>query len=86
MECRHQRILLGGDPECKRQWHKSWVRGVPNAEHLKRVDELLANFVSNTKGCLMSPSTVSWRRGNKGARLDHLITWNLPPESSEDVL
>jgi endonuclease/exonuclease/phosphatase family metal-dependent hydrolase len=28
MECRHQRILLGGDPECERQWSQSQVRGV----------------------------------------------------------
>jgi hypothetical protein len=26
----------------------------------------------------MSPSTVSWRRDNKSAKLDHIITWNLP--------
>jgi hypothetical protein len=42
--------------------------------------------VSETKGCLMSPSTVSWRRGGKGAKLDHVITWNLPPEGSAGVV
>jgi hypothetical protein len=57
-----------------------------NAEHMKRVDELLANFVNDTQGWLISPSTVSWRRGNKGAKLDHVITWNLPPDSSAGSL
>ncbi len=28
-ECRHQRILLGGEcVECKRQWSQGWVRGI----------------------------------------------------------
>ena len=54
--------------------------------HWERVDELLADFESTTRGCLMSPSTMSWKRGNKGARLDHIVTWNLPPESSAGVL
>jgi hypothetical protein len=48
---------------------------------MKRVDELLANFVNDTQGWLMSPSTASWTRGNKGAELDHIITWNLSPDS-----
>jgi hypothetical protein len=49
-----------------------------NAEHMTRVDEFLTKFVHDTQGQLMSPSTVSWRRGDKGAKLDHIITWNLP--------
>ncbi len=43
-----------------------------NAEHMTRVDEFLTKFVHDTQGELMSPSTVSWRRGNKGAKLDHI--------------
>jgi hypothetical protein len=50
------------------------------------VDELRTNFVSDAKGCLMSPSTVSWRRDGKVPKLDHVITWNLPSESSVGVL
>jgi hypothetical protein len=34
----------------------------------------------------MSPSMVSWRRGNKRAKLDHIITWNLPPDSNAGSL
>jgi hypothetical protein len=46
---------------------------VSNTEHMKRVDELLTKFVHDTTRELMSPSTVSWKRGDKGARLDHII-------------
>jgi hypothetical protein len=34
----------------------------------------------------MSPSTVSWKRGDKGAKLDHIITWNLPHDSNAGSL
>ncbi len=34
----------------------------------------------------MSPSTVSWRRGNKSAKLDHIIRWNLPHDSNAGSL
>ena len=57
-----------------------------NAEHMNRVDELLTQFVADTQGELMSPSTVSWRQGNKGAKLDHIITWNLSHDSSAGSL
>jgi len=43
-------------------------------------------FVHDTKGELMSPSTVSWKRGDKGAKLDHIITWNLPHDSNAGSL
>ena len=41
-----------------------------NAEHIKRVDEALTNFVNVTQGQLMSPNAPSWRRGERGAKLD----------------
>jgi hypothetical protein len=53
---------------------------------MNRVDELLTQFVADTQGELMSPSTVSWRQGNKGAKLDHIITWNLSHDSSAGSL
>jgi len=31
-------------------------------------------------------AAMSWKRGNKGGSLDHIVTWNLPPESSAGVL
>ena len=65
-ECKHQRILLGGD--------------------MTRVDALLENFVHDTQGELMSTSTVSWRRDNKSAKLDHIITWNLPHDGNAGSL
>jgi len=49
---------------------------------MTRVDGLLENFVHDTQGELMSPSTVSWRRDNKSAKLDHIITWNLPHDGN----
>jgi hypothetical protein len=49
---------------------------------MNRVDELLTKFVNDTQGGLISPCMVSWRRGNKGAKLDHIVTWNLPPDNS----
>ena len=52
-----------------------------NAEHMKRVDEALTNFVKATQGQLMSPNAPSWRRGERGAKLDHLVTWNLSHDS-----
>jgi hypothetical protein len=54
MDCRHQRTLLNANANGTRVGYAA-----SNAEHLKRVDELHTNFVSNTKHCLMSPSTVS---------------------------
>jgi hypothetical protein len=66
VECKHQRILLGGD--------------------MTRVDALLENFVHDTQGELMSPSTVSWRRDNKSAKLDHIITWNPPHDGNTGSL
>jgi len=57
-----------------------------NAEHMTWVDEFLTKFVHDTQGELMSPSTVSWRRGNKGAKLDHILTWNLPHDGNADSL
>jgi len=53
---------------------------------MKRVDDLLAQFVTDTQGELMSPSTVSWRQGSKGAKLDHIVTWNLSHDSSAGSL
>ena len=34
----------------------------------------------------MSPSTASWRRDNKSAKLDHVVTWNLPHDSNAGSL
>jgi hypothetical protein len=59
---------------------------VSNAEHMKRVDEALVNFVNVTQGQLMSPNAPSWRRGERGAKLDHLVTWNLAHDNSEGSL
>jgi hypothetical protein len=85
VECRHQRILLGGDLNA----NASGLRvgyAASNAEHMKRVDDLLAQFVTDTQGEVMSPSTVSWRQGSKGAKLDHIVTWNLSHDSSAGSL
>ena len=85
VECRHQRILLGGDLNA----NASSLRvgyAASNAEHTKRVDDLLTQFVTDTQGELMSPSTVSWRQGSKGAKLDHIVTWNLSHDSSAGSL
>ena len=82
MECPHQRILLG-------EKNANGLRvgyAVSNTEHMRRVDELLTKFVHDTKGELMSPSTVSWKRGDKGAKLDHIMTWNLPHDSNAGSL
>jgi hypothetical protein len=83
MECPHQRILLG-------EKNANGLRvgyAVSNTEHMRRVDELLTKFVHDTKGELMSPSTVSWKRGDKGAKLDHIIiSWNLPHDSNAGPL
>ena len=64
MECLHQRILLGGDLNASANGTRVGY-AVSKTEHLKRVNELLTNFVSDTKRCLMSPSMVPWRRGSK---------------------
>jgi len=53
---------------------------------MAKVDALLENFVHDTQGELMSPSTVSWRRDNKSAKLDHIVTWNLPHDSNTGSL
>jgi len=53
---------------------------------MTKVDALLENFVHDTQGELMSQSTVSWRRDNKSAKLDHIITWNLPHDSNAGSL
>jgi len=53
---------------------------------MAKVDALLENFVYDTQGELMSPSTVSWRRDNKSAKLDHIVTWNLPHDSNAGSL
>ncbi len=57
-----------------------------NAEHMSKVDALLHNFVCDTQGELMSPSTTSWRKDNKSAKLDHIVTWNLPHDSNAGSL
>jgi hypothetical protein len=83
VECRHQRILRIQNANA------SGLRvgyAASNAEHMKRVDELLTQFVTDTQGELMSPSTVSWRQGSKGAKLDHIVTWNLSHDSSTGSL
>jgi endonuclease/exonuclease/phosphatase family metal-dependent hydrolase len=85
VECRHHRRLLGGDLNA----NTSGLRvgyAASNAEHMKRVDDLLAQFVTDTQGELMSPSTVSWRQGSKGAKLDHIVTWNLSHDSNAGSL
>ena len=85
MEGRHQRILLGGDLNANASGPR-FGYAAANAEHMKRVDDLLAQFVTNTQGELMSPSTVSWRQGSKGAKLDHIVTWNLSHDSGAGSL
>ena len=91
VECRHQRILLGGDLNANASGLRVGYAAF-NAEHMKRVDELLTQFVTDTQGELMSPSTVSWRQGSKGAKLDHIGTddtihklRDLHPERSLDL-
>jgi hypothetical protein len=84
-ECRHQRILLGGDLNANANGLRVGY-AVSNAEHMKRVDEALVNFVNVTQGQLMSPNALSWRRGERGAKLDHLVTWNLAHDNSEGSL
>jgi len=85
VECRHQRILLGGDLNANASGLRVGYAAF-NAEHMKRVDELLTQFVTDTQGELMSPSTVSWRQGSKGAKLDHIGTWNLSHDSNTGSL
>jgi endonuclease/exonuclease/phosphatase family metal-dependent hydrolase len=72
VECKHQRILLGGDLNANANGTRVGY-AESNAEHMTKVDALLENFVHDTQGELMSPSTVSWRRDNKSAKLDHII-------------
>lgn len=84
-ECRHQRILLGGDLNANANGLRVGY-AASNADHMKRVDEALVNFVNVTQGQLMSPSAPSWRRGQRGAKLDHLITWNLSHDSNAGSL
>ena len=82
VECTHQRILLGGaNANGTRVGYAE-----SNTEHMTKVDALLENFVHDTQGELMSPSTVSWRRDNKSAKLDHIITWNLPHDGNAGSL
>ena len=53
---------------------------------MAKVDALLENFVHDTQGELMSPSTASWRRDDKSDKLDHIVTWNLPHDSNAGSL
>jgi hypothetical protein len=83
VECKHQRILLGAMANANGT-RVGYAES--NAEHMTRVDALLENFVYDTQGELMSPSTVSWRQSNKSAKLDHIITWNLPHDGNAGSL
>jgi hypothetical protein len=62
-ECKHQRILLGRDLNANANGTRVGY-AESNAEHMTRVDALLENFVHDTQGELMSPSTVSWSKGS----------------------
>ena len=57
-ECKHQRILLGGDLNASANGTRVGY-AESNAEHMAKVDALLENFVHDTQGELMSPSTAS---------------------------
>lgn len=57
---------------------------VSNAAHLAKVDSALSDFIETTKATLVSPATASWKNmtSKKEAKLDHLLIWSLPIESS----
>jgi hypothetical protein len=78
VECRHQRILLGVDLNA----NASGLRfgyAASNAEHMKRVDNLLAQFVTDTQGELMSPSTVRSTAQNRRMNVPCAwMTWSEP--------
>jgi len=44
---------------------------------LVEADERLLQFCANAKGTIRSPKEYTWKRGEKRAKLDHGISWNL---------
>ena len=78
-DSKNQMIVLGGDLNANAGGRRIGY-AKSNEDQMQRVDELLTSFVKETGGRLISPSTVSWEQqdGQKSARLDHVVCWNLP--------
>jgi hypothetical protein len=72
-ECKHQRILLGGDLNASASGTRVGY-AESNAEHMAKVDALLENFVHETQGELMSPSTCRQALGGGTTRVPSLTT------------
>jgi len=61
----------------------------PMEKNLVEADVRLAKFCADSKGTLSSPTEHTWKRGDKCAKLDHVISWNFhlasPRAVSNDV-
>ena len=79
VDSKNQMIVLGGDLNANAGGERIGY-AKSNEDRMQRVDALLTSFIKETGGRLISPSTVSWeqRAGQKGARLDHVVCWNVP--------
>ena len=78
LDSKHHMMLLGGDLNANAGGaREGYAKSNEHRMHL--VDEQLAVFVRETGGRMISPATVSWKKGDgrKGARLDHVVCWNL---------
>jgi len=50
----------------------------PMEKNLADADARLQRFYAKAKGTIWTPKEYTWKRGDKRAKLDHGICWNLP--------
>ena len=57
----------------------------PMEKSLAEADDRLAKFCAKSKGTTSSPANLTWKRGEKQAKLNHGISWNFPLTSPRAV-
>jgi len=49
----------------------------PMEKNIVEADDQLTKFCADSKGTMSSPTENTWKRGDKCAKLDHGISWNI---------
>ena len=83
LDSKHHMMLLGGDLNANAGGVREGY-AVSTEHRMRQVDTLLADLVRETGGRMISPATMSWKQdgGCKGARLDHVVCWNMAVHES----
>jgi hypothetical protein len=58
---------------------------LPLTRSIQRADKRLLEFVTDSKGTILSPLTHTWKRAEKGAILDHAVLWGIDSDTAPTV-